>query len=104
MEEPKGITYLKDFLSLDEHDKLLEFLDSQPWNGVGVEPNSELKRRTQQYGRLFLFKTRELVGKEFTEIPKEFQVIIQRMQELGLVETSQPINHIVVNEYQKGQG
>ena len=91
-----GLEIIPDFISSTEQVQLLEFIDSKPWNGNGTEPNAELRRRTQQYGYLFLFKSRTISHK--LPVPVEFDHILNKLL------VYDRFDHLVVNEYLAGQG
>ena len=106
MNRPQGISIFQDFISAKEEFEICAFLDSQCWHGNGVEPNAELRRRTLQFGHLFLFKTR-IVDPSTKErsIPSIFDFLIERLKEAGFFGRDDNfVNHIVVNEYELGQG
>ena len=106
MKKPKGLHIINEFLSNDEEERLISFLDDQTWNGNGVEPNGELKRRTLQFGPLFLFKSRTIdLHHSSTGMPFILSALIGRIVKEGFFNTpDNDINHLVVNEYEKGQG
>ncbi|KAJ2962619.1 hypothetical protein NQZ79_g2262 [Umbelopsis isabellina] len=58
MSSVPGLRVIHDFVSPEEEAKLVENCDQQTWSGLGVSPNPELKRRTQQYGHLFSYQYR----------------------------------------------
>ncbi|KAJ3324904.1 hypothetical protein HDV06_005492 [Boothiomyces sp. JEL0866] len=99
---PSGCTLLKDFISVDEEQQIIRYLDSNTWCGNGIEPNGELRRRTQQYGGLFLYKTRK-VQFPLEPIPQFFDFLRERLSSHNIFAT-QPFNHLVVNEYNVNQG
>ena len=98
---PPGLVLIKDFITKEEHDGLISFLDNNLWHGCGVEPNEELKRRTQQYGALFRFKTRKI--EQIWSIPEEFDFFKNKFKLIDIFQKV-PFDHIMVNEYQKYQG
>jgi alkylated DNA repair dioxygenase AlkB len=100
--KPNGLELKENFISEQEEENLISYLDSNQWNGKGIEPNGELKRRTLQFGALFRYKTRK-VESEISPLPVEFDYLLQRLNSVGLYQ-SERCNHLVVNEYQKGQG
>jgi alkylated DNA repair dioxygenase AlkB len=97
-----GLRLVEDFISPAEEELLISYLDGNTWNGNGIEPNGELRRRTIQFGALFRYKTRK-VESDLTPLPSQFEFLLKRMTDLNLY-VSKPCNHLVVNEYQKGQG
>ena len=95
---PKGLELIENFISIAQQSLLVSFFDSLEWHGKGNEPNSELKRRTLQFGHLFLYKTRKLVSK--IPIPNELKWLLEMVKfNLGI-----EFDHLVVNEYECGQG
>jgi alkylated DNA repair dioxygenase AlkB len=101
MSLPPGLVLINDFITKEEHDRLISFLDNNIWHGCGVEPNGELKRRTQQFGALFRFKTRTI--EEIWSIPEEFDCFKNKFKLIDIFQKV-PFDHIMVNEYQKYQG
>ena len=104
----QGIQQLNDIVSLKESSNLMEFIDAQPWSGRGIPPNPgksllshllELLRRTQQYGYLFSFKTRQIES-DLGPLPLIFDAIIERLQPFF----DSPIDYVTVNEFEPGQG
>ena len=91
-----GLEIIPDFISSIEQAQLLKVIDSKPWNGNGKEPNAELRRRTQQYGYLFLFKSRTISHR--LPVPVEFDHILNKLRVFNR------FDHLVVNEYLVGQG
>ena len=87
---------IADFLTDEEQDWLVSYLDSKEWNGDGVSPNPELRRRTMQFGATFLFKTRTI--SERKPIPSELSWLLAKVERYG------SFNHLVCNEYKPGQG
>lgn len=53
-----GLILIKEFVTPEEEASLIEAVDQQQWAGLGIPPNPELKRRTQQYGHLFSYRYR----------------------------------------------
>ena len=99
---PQGAILLTDFITEQEETELITYLDSNKWCGNGIEPNGELRRRTQQYGGLFLYKTRK-VQFPLTKTPNFFEYLRIRMKSLNIF-TNPTFNHLVVNEYNINQG
>jgi alkylated DNA repair dioxygenase AlkB len=95
--QEKGLTIEPDFITVQEHDDLLNFINSKQWNGRGVEPNAELKRRTMQFGALFRYKTRKIESK-VVPLPNQFDFLVSRLSKYS------SFNHLVINEYEVGQG
>ncbi|KAG2175522.1 hypothetical protein INT43_001169 [Umbelopsis isabellina] len=96
-----GLTVIEDFVSPEEEKKLVENCDQQTWSGLGVSPNPELKRRTQQYGYLFSYQYRKVLC-ELGPFPEFVTAVVARIADQEL--TSRPPNHLLVNEYEAGQG
>ncbi|EGF82271.1 hypothetical protein BATDEDRAFT_87049 [Batrachochytrium dendrobatidis JAM81] len=99
-----GLRLIPDFITQQEELDLIASIDAHPWSGYGIPPNPELKRHTQQYGFLFSFRTRtitECLG----SLPAFSSFVIDRMllPEFNVFPNDPP-NHVLVNEYQPGQG
>ncbi|KAL2918697.1 hypothetical protein HK105_201531 [Polyrhizophydium stewartii] len=97
-----GLRLLRDFVSEADEAALVAAVDGRPWCGRGVAPNPELRRRTQQDGFLFLYRTRTVVER-LGPLPPFVQPLVARMQAHGVF-AAEPPNHLLVNEYDLGQG
>ncbi|KAJ1344213.1 hypothetical protein BSLG_001353 [Batrachochytrium salamandrivorans] len=99
-----GLSLFLDFMTEAEESQVAAIVDTLPWSGYGIPPNPELKRRTQQYGFLFLFRTRKIVA-SLAPLPDFSQFLIDRMRlpKYGVFVDTPP-NHVLINEYQVGQG
>ncbi|KAI9033780.1 hypothetical protein CLU79DRAFT_725379 [Phycomyces nitens] len=96
-----GLSVIYDFVSPEEEAALVEAVNKEEWSGLGVGPNPELKRRTQQYGHLFSYRYREVL-EEYGPLPPFVSWLVTRIMELGLMPVAP--NHLLVNEYNAGQG
>jgi alkylated DNA repair dioxygenase AlkB len=103
--ELKGLRLYENFITESEEQQLIHFLDSNQcqWNGRGIPPNPELIRRTMQFGAIFSYKLRKIVSEEFDKLPKQFETIFERMLNVKIFK-DESCNHVVVNEYDAGQG
>ncbi|KAJ2998082.1 hypothetical protein HDV02_004907 [Globomyces sp. JEL0801] len=97
-----GLHVIPNFISNQEEHDLMEFLDSQKWNGLGIAPNPELKRRTQQYGYLFSYRYRQIQSDQ-TQLPEPFLPLLSKFNAHKYYLQNQ-YNHLVINEYEKNQG
>ncbi|KAI9285261.1 hypothetical protein BC943DRAFT_380383 [Umbelopsis sp. AD052] len=95
-----GLTVVEDFVSPEEETHLVQCCDERQWSGLGISPNPELKRRTQQYGHLFSYQYRKVL-QELGPLPDFVTPILDRIADQNL---SPPPNHLLVNEYEPGQG
>ncbi|CAO0790450.1 unnamed protein product [Mucor circinelloides] len=64
-------------------------------------PNPELKRRTQQYGHLFSYRYRKVL-EEYGPLPGFTDFLVDRIMDNKWM-PNKP-NHLLVNEYNPGQG
>ncbi|KAI8353328.1 hypothetical protein BD560DRAFT_408252 [Blakeslea trispora] len=96
-----GLLVVKEFVDQEEESQLVDAVDRQTWSGLGIGPNPELKRRTQQYGHLFSYRYRKVL-EEYGPLPDFSQFIVDRIMQHGWM-PHQP-NHLLVNEYNPGQG
>ncbi|KAI8913581.1 hypothetical protein EDD86DRAFT_187693 [Gorgonomyces haynaldii] len=97
----QGLHVLQEFVTEQEALELVQTIDQQQWCGRGISPNPELLRRTQQYGYLFLYRTRTVVSK-LDPLPIWSQFVIERLQSKGFFQEKP--NHLLINEYDLKQG
>ncbi|KAG2196993.1 hypothetical protein INT47_006940 [Mucor saturninus] len=96
-----GLSIVYDAVTQSEEEDLINAVDTQTWSGLGISPNPELKRRTQQYGHLFSYRYRKVL-QEYGPLPPFCQFFVDRiLQHLWMPDTP---NHLLVNEYNPGQG
>ncbi|KAI9356854.1 oxidoreductase [Pilaira anomala] len=100
-EKVPGLYVVYDAVSVQEEKDLVEFADSQTWSGLGISPNPELKRRTQQYGHLFSYRYRKVL-EEYGPFPDPVHFMVNRIMENNWM-PNHP-NHLLINEYNAGQG
>ncbi|KAI9312217.1 hypothetical protein BX666DRAFT_1989766 [Dichotomocladium elegans] len=96
-----GLVLFEDFVSPEEESQLVKAVDNQKWCGLGVGPNPELKRRTQQYGHLFSYRYRKVLEK-YGPFPDFVNSIVSRIMDNHLMRIRP--DHLLVNEYNAGQG
>jgi alkylated DNA repair dioxygenase AlkB len=91
-----GLTYIPDYLSPEEHDRLVATIDRQPWL-------TDLQRRVQHYGYRYDYKARK-VARDFYlgPLPGWAAELAERLPREGWSPT--PPDQLIVNEYQPGQG
>ena len=91
-----GLAYVADYLSPDEHDRLVATVDRQPWL-------TGLRRRVQHYGYRYDYKARK-VARDFYlgPLPGWAAEIALRLHREGWFPT--PPDQLIVNEYRPGQG
>lgn len=110
-----GLYLLKDFITTDEEQAMLDCLDSHPWDALA-------KRRIQHYGKVFSYAYRTYDSTSpARDIPHEIQPILDRIHQfIGLLigattttitteEVAEPDIHqqfdqLTVNEYTPGVG
>jgi alkylated DNA repair dioxygenase AlkB len=90
------VEYVPDFITLTEHDELLEQIDRQIWL-------TELKRRVQHYGYKYLYKSRKVDASMYLgQLPTWADIIARRLQIEGYIDVLP--DQAIVNEYLPGQG
>lgn len=87
-----GLTYIKDFITEDEENKLITFINSMEWN-------NELSRRTQQYGYKYNYSKNNILEKAKV-IPHQFNFIINAISQ----KFNKNFDQLIINEYVAGQG
>ncbi|KAI7901193.1 uncharacterized protein BX663DRAFT_515217 [Cokeromyces recurvatus] len=96
-----GLHLILDAVTEKEEEELILAADKGTWCGLGIGPNPELKRRTQQYGHLFSYRYRKVI-EEYGPLPKFIDFFIDRIIESKWM--SNKPNHLLINEYNPGQG
>lgn len=92
----KGLGYVRDFLSATDQVRILEDVDSRPWQ-------DDLRRRVQHYGYKYDYKSRSVDPSMFVgPLPPFAQEVSHRLLEQGLVEELP--DQMIINEYLPGQG
>ncbi len=95
-EWPDGLTYLENYISEDEADRLVQEIDAAPWR-------TDLKRRVQHYGYRYDYKARQARREDYLgPLPELFQGLAERLTAEGHFRTVP--DQVIVNEYQPGQG
>lgn len=103
----QGLYIIEDFIDLEEENRLLAFFDRQKWDNT-------LKRRVQHYGYKYDYTFRKIDQTMQVEpLPDCSASIAKRISELrndkeelliGKDGKVQPIDQLIVNEYEPGQG
>jgi alkylated DNA repair dioxygenase AlkB len=90
-----GLTYLPDFLTPEAANSLVSAIDALPWE-------TNLSRRTQQYGYTYAHKSAALDPTYLGEFPTFLQAIAEQLCR-GNFFAKTP-NQVIINEYEPGQG
>lgn len=95
-EWPDGLTYLENYISEDEANRLVQEIDAAHWC-------TDLKRRVQHYGYRYDYKARQAQREDYLgPLPEVFQQLAQRLTDERHFQ-SLP-DQVIVNEYEPGQG
>lgn len=89
-----GLRYIENFITVEEEQKLLDFINNEEWN-------TQLKRRTQHYGYIYDYSSKGAFTKT-REIPDFFNFLIERLLEQNILLTKP--DQLIINEYTAGQG
>lgn len=90
-----GLTYVRNFISQDEHDFLLQKIDREPWL-------TDLNRRVQHYGYKYDYAKHEINRSMYIlPLPEWSLGMAQRLYES--YSHTLP-DQVIVNEYEPGQG
>ena len=93
---PDGLTYLENYISEGEADRLIQEIDAAPWR-------TDLKRRVQHYGYRYDYKARQARREDYLgRLPEVFQQLAERLTTEGHFQAVP--DQVIVNEYQPGQG
>jgi alkylated DNA repair dioxygenase AlkB len=91
-----GLTYIPDYISLDEQNLLLSIIAQQEWS-------TKLKRRVQHYGYRYDYKSGWLASSSYLgALPNWLQNIANRLFSDHL--TAKLPDQVIINEYEPGQG
>jgi alkylated DNA repair dioxygenase AlkB len=98
---------LEQWISESEENNLIAQIDSLSWTGNGISSNSQIKRRMQQYGALFLMDRRcfSTTTEQFPILP--IPAFLLEMAHKLSIQLNLPIeyfDYVVCNEYNLGQG
>ena len=92
----RGLRYIKDYISEDEHEELLAQIDKNNWI-------KDLKRRVQHYGFMYDYKARRVShSMRVGPLPSWLQELAEKLQGEGYM--SEVADQVIVNEYEPGQG
>jgi len=92
----KGLRYIPNFISENEHNALLSIIDANLWL-------DDLKRRVQHYGYKYDYKARNILPNSYLgELPEWLDSLRQRLRNEGIFE--QKPDQAIINEYLPGQG
>jgi alkylated DNA repair dioxygenase AlkB len=91
-----GLTLIPDYLTPDEHDRLVAVIDQQPWR-------ADLQRRVQHYGYRYDYKARKVEPSMYLgPLPPWAADLAGRLQREGWFAVA--ADQLIVNEYEPGQG
>lgn len=94
-----GLTYIPNYVNIDEQNQLLNVIDQQVWSLESVES----KRRIQQHGYRYEYQNGILVACIYLgSLPDWAASITKRLCSAGLTEVV--FDQVTVNEYEPGQG
>ena len=88
---PPGLSYQPDFITAEEEQRLIAWIDAQPWE-------TELSRRRQFYGGSYGTNSTEKTA----PMPDLLAGLAQRLTHEGLVQVEP--DRCLINEYLPGQG
>ena len=92
----EGLSYVPEFITVDEERALLEAIDASPWL-------TDLKRRVQHYGYKYDYKARAVTNDAYLgKLPAWVEPIAKRLHDQGIFQTAP--DQAIVNEYEPGQG
>lgn len=94
-----GLTYILDYVNIDEQNQLLNAIDQQLWSLESVEST----RRIQQYGYRYEYQNGVLVACHYLGILPDWLDSIAKHLYCDRL-TSTVLDQATVNEYEPGQG
>ena len=94
-----GLTYIPNYISIDEQNQLLNAIDQQVWSLESLES----RRRIQQHGYKYEYQNGILVACNYLgSLPEWAEGIAQRLYRDRI--TTKVLDQVTVNEYEPGQG
>lgn len=91
-----GLTYLVNYINVEEQHQLLSFIDREEWSTI-------LKRRVQHHGYRYNYKQGLLTSSSYLgDLPDWARSLAKKLSADGL--TANPLDQLIVNEYNPGQG
>lgn len=105
---PAGLSIIKQFISVDEEQAVLSFLDSQTWR-------TDLSRRTMHFGGTYCLMPPRNASPEVKKkieqtiiqaepMPPQLGFLVDKMVRHGLYSDTRRPAYCIVNEYLPGQG
>ena len=92
-----GLTYVPEFVSVDEEHQLMQIIDQSTWD------TGSLRRRVQQYGWRYDYKDRRVdMNNRLGPLPEWAEDLALRLVSSGLLD--QFPDQVIVNDYQGNQG
>ncbi|ONK55728.1 uncharacterized protein A4U43_C10F390 [Asparagus officinalis] len=99
--EIPGIYLVRDFVTAEQEQELLQAVDARPWKSLA-------KRRVQHYGYEFLYETRNVDSRQFLgELPSFVSPILEKISSFPHLDDNKSrlkIDQLTVNEYPPGVG
>lgn len=91
-----GMTYIPDYINLEEQQELLNIIDQQEWS-------IELERRIQQYGYTYEHLNGVIVSSQYWGALPDWANSLAKQLSNNFSTTVLP-DQLLINEYQPGQG
>eukprot|EP00026_Physarum_polycephalum_P015594 Phypoly_transcript_16313.p1 GENE.Phypoly_transcript_16313~~Phypoly_transcript_16313.p1 ORF type:complete len:233 (+),score=21.88 Phypoly_transcript_16313:24-722(+) len=96
-----GVQYIPSFISEEEEKLLITGIDGEEWS-------EELKRRTQQYGAKFNYRTRgasrAVHDADIPKLPSFLNFLTDRLVSHNIYSLQHPPDQLIINEYNAEQG
>lgn len=91
-----GLTYIPDYITVDEQKDLVDKIDQQEWS-------IRTQRRIQCFGYKYDFKDGSFISSTYLgNLPDWIQPLVNRIASDGLMQNTP--DQVIVNEYQPGEG
>lgn len=96
LEKISGLTYIPDYLPVNEQNQLLTIIDQQKWS-------TKTNRKVQHYGYQYDYKNGEFASSLYLgTLPDWAKELAEKFYRDGI--TKKIFDQLIVNEYQPGQG
>lgn len=96
MNQINGLTLLENFITEQEENELIGYINSNQWD-------NKIKRRVQHYGHVFDYQIKKVDSQKHIPIPQWMDNMLLKLNKINLLSGFVP-NQCTINEYLPGIG